>query len=116
MSTSSKLGSKRPRQRSEKQRRSVTVPEDRTNARYRQGNDNAKAAGRDLPFSLADVENRRTQLSRRRRSLQESNAKAVQARVAYQSQIAGEHTSVARLRADLRDAEFDLDRTTVRAP
>jgi multidrug resistance efflux pump len=84
--------------------------------RYRQGNDNAKAAGRDLPFSLADVENRRTTYLAAEGSLQEANAKAEQARVAYQSQIAGEHTSVARLRADLRDAEFDLERTTVRAP
>jgi multidrug resistance efflux pump len=84
--------------------------------RYKQGNDNAKAAGRDLPFSLADVENRRTTYLAAENSLQEVTAKAEQARVAYQSQIGGEHTSVARLRADLRDAEFDLDRTTVRAP
>ena len=41
---------------------------------------------------------------------------AEQARVTYQSEIGGIHTSVARLRADLRDAEFDLDMTTVRAP
>ena len=84
--------------------------------RFRKGNDNAKAAGRDLPFSLADVENRRTTYLAAEGSLQAANAKAEQARVVYQSQIGGVHTSVARLRADLRDAEFDLDRTTVRAP
>ncbi len=48
--------------------------------------------------------------------MQEAVAKTEQARVAYESQIGGVHTSVARLRADLRDAEFDLDMTTVRAP
>ena len=84
--------------------------------RFRQGNDNAKAGGRDLPFSLADVENRRTTYLAAEGSLQAATAKAEQARVAYQSEIGGVHTSVARLRADLQDAEFNLDMTTVRAP
>jgi multidrug resistance efflux pump len=84
--------------------------------RYRQGNENARAAGRDPPFSLADVENRRTTYLAAEGALQEAQAKTEQARAAYQSQIGGVHTSVARLRAELRDAEFDLDRTTVRAP
>ncbi|WP_290997400.1 efflux RND transporter periplasmic adaptor subunit [Hyphomicrobium sp.] len=75
-----------------------------------------RAAGRDLPFSLADVENRRTTYLAAEGALQEVIAKTEQARVAYESQIGGVHTSVARLRADLRDAEFDLDMTTVRAP
>jgi multidrug resistance efflux pump len=84
--------------------------------RYRQGNDNAKAAGRDLPFSIADVENRRTTYLAAEGTLKEATAKAEQARVAYQSQIGGVHTSVARLRADLQDAEWDLENTTVHAP
>jgi multidrug resistance efflux pump len=85
-------------------------------SRYKQGNDNARAGGRALPFSLADVENRRTTYLATEGALQEANAKAEQARVAYQSQIGGVHTSVARLRSELRDAEFDLAMTTVRAP
>jgi multidrug resistance efflux pump len=84
--------------------------------RYREGNERAHAAGRDGPFSLADVENRRTTYLAAEGALQEALAKTEQARVAYESQIGGVHTSVARLRADLRDAEFDLDMTTVRAP
>jgi multidrug resistance efflux pump len=84
--------------------------------RFRQGNENAAAGGRALPFSLADVENRRTTYLASEGSLQAATAKAEQARIAYQSEIGGVHTSVARLRADFRDAEFDLDRTTVRAP
>ncbi|MFN3623995.1 MAG: HlyD family secretion protein [Hyphomicrobium sp.] len=84
--------------------------------RYSEGNERARAAGRDLPFSLADVENRRTTYLAAEGALQEAVAKTEQARVAYESQIGGVHTSVARLRADLRDAEFDLDMTTVRAP
>lgn len=85
-------------------------------SRYKQGNDNAQAGGRALPFSLADVENRRTTYLASEGALQEATAKAQQARIMYQSQIGGVHTSVARLRSDLRDAEYDLAMTTVRAP
>jgi multidrug resistance efflux pump len=84
--------------------------------RYRQGNENARAGGRALPFSEAEVENRRTTYLAAESALQAAVAKAEQARVTYQSQIGGVHTSVARLRADLQDAEYDLERTTVRAP
>ena len=84
--------------------------------RYRQGNENAQAAGRDLPFSPAQVENRRTTYMAAEGALQAAVAKAEQARVTYQSEIGGVHTSVARLRADLQNAEFDLEMTTVRAP
>jgi len=48
--------------------------------------------------------------------MQAALARAEQARVVYQSQIDGVHTSVARLRAELRDAEYNLQLTTVRAP
>jgi multidrug resistance efflux pump len=84
--------------------------------RYRHGNENARAAGRDLPFSLAEVENRRGTYLAAEGALQAAVAKAEQARVTYQSQIGGVHTSVARLSADLQDAEFDLEMTTVWAP
>ena len=84
--------------------------------RYSLGNENARKAGRDLPFSPAEVENRRTTYLAAEGALQAAVAKAEQARVTYQSQIGGVHTSVARLRADLQDSEYDLERTTVRAP
>ena len=98
---------------------SATAERDRAKAaygRFSQGNENARAAGRDLPFSLADVENRRGVYLSAEGVLQQATAKAEQARVTYQSEIGGVHTSVAKLRADLRDAEFDLEMTTVRAP
>jgi hypothetical protein len=41
---------------------------------------------------------------------------AEQARLSYQSQIGGAQTQVARLRAALSDAEFNLELTTARAP
>jgi len=38
------------------------------------------------------------------------------ARLAYTSNVGGVNTAVAKLQAELRDAEFDLDQTTVHAP
>jgi multidrug resistance efflux pump len=84
--------------------------------RYNEGNENARLAGRALPVSVADVENRRGAYLAAEASMQAAAARAEQARVVYQSQIDGVHTSVARLRADLRDAEYSLALTTVRAP
>jgi multidrug resistance efflux pump len=84
--------------------------------RFNEGNENAKAAGRALPFSIADVENRRGAYLAAEGAMQAAVARAEQARITYQSQIDGVHTSVARLRAELRDAEYNLELTTVRAP
>jgi multidrug resistance efflux pump len=84
--------------------------------RFNEGNENAKAAGRPLPFSIAEVENRRGAYLAAEGAMQAAVARAEQARITYQSQIDGVHTSVARLRAELRDAEYNLELTTVRAP
>jgi multidrug resistance efflux pump len=84
--------------------------------RFNEGNETARAAGRALPFSIADVENRRGAYLAAEGTMQAAVARSEQARVAYQSQIDGVHTSVARLRADLWDAEYNLELTTVRAP
>ena len=84
--------------------------------RFQSANENARLGGRPMPFSLAEVENRRGVYLASEGARQTATARAEQARVAYQSEIDGVHTSVARLRAELRDAEFDLDMTTVRAP
>jgi multidrug resistance efflux pump len=84
--------------------------------RYNEGNENARLGGRPLPFSVADVENRRGAYLAAEATMQSAVSRAEQARVTYQSQIDGVHTSVAKLRADLRDAEYSLALTTVRAP
>jgi multidrug resistance efflux pump len=51
-----------------------------------------------------------------KQALAEAEAAAEKARLAYESEIGGVNTTVARLQADLSDAQFDLDRTVVRAP
>ena len=48
--------------------------------------------------------------------VQAADAELERARLAETSQIDGVNTTVARLRAELAAAEFDLDQTTVRAP
>jgi multidrug resistance efflux pump len=51
-----------------------------------------------------------------KQSVAEAEAVAERARVAYGSTIDGVNTTVARIRAELGDAQYDLDQTTVRAP
>ena len=50
-----------------------------------------------------------------KQSLTRAKAEEERARLAYTSNIGGVNTSVARARAGLADAEFDLDQTTTRA-
>lgn len=84
--------------------------------RVKEGNEGARRRGNPEPFSVAEMENRRGAYLSAEGAMQAAVARAEQARVVYQSQIDGVHTSVARLRADLRDAEYNLELTTVRAP
>jgi multidrug resistance efflux pump len=51
-----------------------------------------------------------------RQSLAGAKAEEERARLAYSSNIEGVNTTVARLRAELADAEWDLDQTVTRAP
>ena len=98
---------------------SATAERDRAKAaygRFSQGNENARAAGRDLPFSVADVENRRGVFSPQKAPCSRRPPRRSKRASPTNPQIGGVHTSVAKLRADLRDAEFDLEMTTVRAP
>ncbi len=84
--------------------------------RVNEGNEGARKRGSIEPFSIAEVENKRGVYLSAEGAMQAALARAEQARVIHQSQIDGVHTSVARLRADLRDAEYNLELTTVRAP
>ncbi len=51
-----------------------------------------------------------------RQSLAAARADEERARLAYTSNIGGVNTTVARLTAELADAQYDLDQTVVRAP
>jgi len=51
-----------------------------------------------------------------RQSLAGARAEEERARLAYSSNIEGVNTTVARLRAELADAEWDLEQTVTRAP
>jgi multidrug resistance efflux pump len=51
-----------------------------------------------------------------KQGLAESEAAAESAKLAYESEISGVNTTVARLQAELGEAQYDLDQTTVVAP
>ena len=51
-----------------------------------------------------------------KQALAESEAAAESARLAYDSEISGVNTTVARLQAELGEAQYDLDQTVVRVP
>lgn len=85
--------------------------------RFRSGNENARQRGNAPPFSEIDVEQRRLLIYvSAEAGVDRAQANAEQARLAYESEIDGVNTTVARLEADLRKAKFDLDQTIVRAP
>jgi multidrug resistance efflux pump len=50
-----------------------------------------------------------------KQTLAAAKAEQERARLAYTANIGGENTTVAQRRADLADAQFDLDQTTIRA-
>lgn len=64
----------------------------------------------------ATVDTAQRNLDAGKQSLAEAEAAEQRARLAFTSEVGGVNTTVARLAADLRDAEYDLDQTTVRAP
>jgi multidrug resistance efflux pump len=51
-----------------------------------------------------------------KQALAEAQSAAEKARLAYESEIGGVNTTVARLKAELSDAEYNLDQTVTRAP
>lgn len=64
----------------------------------------------------ATVDTATRNLEAARQTLAQSQAAAERARLAFSSEIGGVNTAVARLQADLRNAEFDLSETSVVAP
>ena len=61
-----------------------------------------------------DIATRNIDLAKQ--ALAEVVAGEERARLAYRSEIDGKNTAVARLEAELREAQYDLDQTVVRAP
>jgi multidrug resistance efflux pump len=79
-------------------------------------NEGARSAGRPLPITELEVENRRGVYLAAEAVMVTAQARADQARLAYDSQIEGINPTVARIRAELKNAEYELGETTVRAP
>ncbi|MDL2398811.1 HlyD family secretion protein [Rhizobium mayense] len=84
--------------------------------KFQQTNENAKSSGRGAVYSELEVENRRGIYLTAEAAADTARAQATQARLAYESDINGTNPTVARLKAELSNAEYELDQTTVRAP
>ncbi len=67
-------------------------------------------------FSEVDLENRRQLYLSDEGALERSEADLERAQIAFYAQFDGENPEVARLRAELEQARYDLERTVVRAP
>jgi len=67
-------------------------------------------------FSEVDLENRRQRYLADEASFDRANAELNRATIAFEAQIDGENPEVARLRSELDQARYDLERTVVRAP
>lgn len=78
-------------------------------ARYQRGYD--KGA-----FTEQELDTRRQEYKATEAAVKVAKARVDQAKIALNSEIGGKNTTVARLLAELRQAEFDLEQTIVRAP
>ena len=67
-------------------------------------------------FSEQEVENRRQLYLSSEAGLNVASAELKRTKLVYESEIDGVNTRVAQLRADLEAAEYNLERSTVRAP
>ncbi len=92
----------------------ATASRDQTKQSYERYADANKASTQ--PFSELEVENRRLRFVASEEALERAKASERKARLAYESQIDGVNTTVARLRAELELAEYNLRETEVRAP
>ena len=81
--------------------------------RYARAN---RGEGKTGPFSKAQVQNRRDTFLSAQARLAAATAASKSAQLDFQSQINGENPDVARIKAQLVNAEFNLDQTVVRAP
>ncbi len=84
--------------------------------RYQSGNEGARAAGRPLPYAELQVENQRGIYLAAEAAVANAQATAAQARLAYEANLDGVNTTVARLQAEVQQARYDLEHTTFRAP
>jgi multidrug resistance efflux pump len=67
-----------------------------------------------IPQATLDIYTRNIDAAKQQ--LAESEAAAMTAKLGYESEISGVNTTVARLQAELGEAQYDLDHTVVRAP
>ena len=96
-----------------------TASAERANAQYelaQQNYDRQAELFEKKVIAQATLDTFTRNLEAARQSLTGARAEEERARLAYSSNIEGVNTTVARLTAELADAQYDLDQTVVRAP
>lgn len=89
---------------------------DRTKLTYQRYADGQAKAGVNSPFSQQELDNRKKLYEAADASLQTAKANERKVRLLTESEIYGENTQVAQLKAIKDKAQLDYDRTFVRAP
>jgi multidrug resistance efflux pump len=97
----------------------ATAAAERTNAQFKLAQTDFDRqtqlfATKTIAQATLDTSSRNLEASRQ--TLTGARAEEERARLAYSSNIEGVNTSVARLQAELADAQYDLDQTVTRAP
>lgn len=96
--------------------REVTAERDRAKAQFERYEAANRAAGQNKVFSEQQIDNQRHLYLAKEAELASAIANERQARLAHESQIGGVNTTVAQLKAQLEEAEYNLAQTVVRAP
>ncbi|WP_432455657.1 MULTISPECIES: HlyD family secretion protein [unclassified Agarivorans] len=89
---------------------------DRNLKSYQRYAEGRKKGGANSPFTELEVENRQQAYLAAEAKLQAAQANETIAKLAYDSQINGVNTNVARIQGQLDSALFDLEQTVVHAP
>ncbi|UJF23000.1 HlyD family secretion protein [Shewanella sp. OMA3-2] len=88
----------------------------RTESAYRRYEEGRKKGGRNSPFTELELDNRRQLYIASLAQRDAAKADELRSRLAFESNINGVNTKVAGLQAELAKAQFDLEKTIVRAP
>ncbi|WP_095497944.1 HlyD family secretion protein [Paraferrimonas haliotis] len=94
----------------------ATAEKNRTQDAYERYEAGHRKGGANSPFTDLELDNRRQVYLAANASLASALAQQERARVAFEGTINGENPIVARAKADVAKAQYDLDQTVVRAP
>ncbi|WP_394146693.1 HlyD family secretion protein [Shewanella atlantica] len=94
----------------------ATADRDRTQSAFERYAKGKKKGGANSPFTELELDNKRQLYLASEAQLTAAKAEELRVRLAFQSNVDGVNTKVARIQGELEKALFDLEMTVVRAP